>query len=454
MIKSVNPETGRTISTYEEASDEELFLIVHRAHEAFGKWRRRPVSERVPLLSRVADLLETEQDRWAALMAEEMGKPIGQGRSEVRKCGWVCRYYQEQGESFLAPEDVDTETGRSFVVFEPLGIVLSIMPWNFPFWQVFRSAVPSLAAGNVVLLKHSGTVPGCALAIQELFRRAGFPEGVFSSLLMESARVHVVLSHPLVRAVTLTGSVKAGVHVAGRAGAEVKKCVMELGGSDPYLVLEDADLEQTVEVCAESRLINSGQSCIAAKRFIVVEPLYEPFIELMIEKMREKKVGSPLDEDTDVGPLARLDLRDELHEQVSKSIEHGARCLLGGKVPDGKGFYYPPTVLADVATGMPAFEEELFGPVASVILARNEREAVELANNSSFGLGAGVFTRDRERGKRIATKELEAGSCFVNSAVRSDPRLPFGGVKQSGFGRELSRYGIREFVNVKSIHVE
>jgi len=314
--------------------------------------------------------------------------------------------------------------------------------------------VPNLVAGNVVLLKHSGTVPGCALAIEEIFRRAGFPEGVFATLLIGSARVHAVLSHPSVRAVTLTGSVKAGVRVGERAGAEVKKCVLELGGSDPYLVLEDADLEETVETCTASRLINSGQSCIAAKRFIVVEPLYEPFVELMIEQMKMKKVGSPLDEDTDVGPLARADLRDELHEQVTRSVDRGARCVLGGTVPGGKGVFYPPTVLTGVSAGMPAFDEELFGPVASVILARNEREAVEIANDSPFGLGAAVFTRDLERGERIATTELEAGSCFVNSAVRSDPRLPFGGIKRSGFGRELSVNGIREFVNVKAIHVE
>jgi succinate-semialdehyde dehydrogenase/glutarate-semialdehyde dehydrogenase len=327
------------------------------------------------------------------------------------------------------------------------------MPWNFPLWQVFRFAAPGLMAGNAALLKHASNVPGCALEIQRIFREAGFPEGLFRTLLIGSDQVEHVLGHPLVRAATLTGSTPAGRAVAEQAGRRIKKTVLELGGSDPYVVLEDADLDATVASCVDARLLNAGQSCIAAKRFVVVESVVDAFTEGLVEGMRSRKMGDPLDESSAIGPLARHDLRDELHDQVRRSVERGARCLLGGEVPDGPGAFYPPTVLADVRPGMPAYDEETFGPVASVIRARNEAEAIRIANDTPFGLGAAVFTRDTARGERIAALELDAGCCFVNDFVRSDPRLPFGGVKESGYGRELGRLGILEFVNAKTVWI-
>jgi len=399
-----------------------------------------------------ADRLRRAKESCARLMAEEMGKPIVQGRSEVEKCAWVCDYYAQQAERFLAPEVIATDATNSYVVFQPLGVILAIMPWNFPFWQAFRAAVPALMAGNAVLLKHASNVSGCALAIEALFRDAGLPDGLFSTLLMESRRVGELIAHPLVRGVTLTGSTEAGKAVAAQAGARLKKTVLELGGSDPYLVLDDADLEPTVETCVASRLTNSGQSCIAAKRFLVVESIRRQFEERYVELVRARRVGDPLHEDTQVGPLARRDLRDGLHQQVQRSVRAGARLLIGGAIPDGPGAYYPPTVLTEVRKGMAAFGEETFGPVAAIVPVRDEDEAVRLANDSPFGLGAAVFTADLQRGERIAAR-LEAGCCVVNASVRSDPRLPFGGVKQSGYGRELSHFGIREFVNVKTVCV-
>jgi succinate-semialdehyde dehydrogenase/glutarate-semialdehyde dehydrogenase len=382
-----------------------------------------------------------------------MGKPVREGRVEAEKCAWVCEYYAENAARFLADEPVETDASASFVAFRPLGIVLAVMPWNFPFWQVFRFAAPGLMAGNAGLLKHASNVPGCALAIEEVFREAGFPEGLFRALLVGSERVEALIEHPLVRAVTLTGSATAGRAVAGAAGRNLKKTVLELGGSDPYVILEDADLEAAVETCVKSRLINSGQSCIAAKRFIVVEPVREAFERGFVERMARAIVGDPMDEGTDVGPQARADLRDDLHRQVEATIALGARCLLGGEVPDREGAWYPPTVLTDVKPASPGYEEELFGPVASIIPVADEAEAIQVANDTSFGLGAAVFTRNVERGRRIAAEELEAGACFVNGLVKSDPRLPFGGIKESGYGRELSAFGIREFVNVKSVWV-
>jgi succinate-semialdehyde dehydrogenase/glutarate-semialdehyde dehydrogenase len=386
-------------------------------------------------------------------MAEEMGKPVRDGRAEAEKCACVCEYFAEHAELFLADEPVETDASASFVAFRPLGVVLAVMPWNFPFWQVFRFAAPGLMAGNAGLLKHASNVPGCALAIEEVFREAGFPKGLFRALLVGSERVEELIEHPLVRAVTLTGSGPAGRAVAGAAGRNLKKTVLELGGSDPYVILADADLEAAVETCVKSRLINSGQSCIAAKRFVVVEPVREAFERGFVERMARAIIGDPMDEATDVGPQARTDLRDDLQRQVEETIALGARLLLGGQVPDREGAWYPPTVLTDVKPGSPGYEEELFGPVASIIPVADEAEAIQVANDTSFGLGAAVFTRDLERGRRIAAEELEAGACFVNGLVRSDPRLPFGGIKESGYGRELSAFGIREFVNVKSVWV-
>jgi succinate-semialdehyde dehydrogenase / glutarate-semialdehyde dehydrogenase len=386
-------------------------------------------------------------------MAEEMGKPIRDGIAEIQKCAGGCDYFAENAERFLAPEPVATEARKSYVAFNPLGVVLAVMPWNFPFWQVFRFAAPGLMAGNAGVLKHASNVPGCALAIEQVFRRAGFPEHLFRTLLIGSKEVTAMIEHPLVRAVTLTGSGPAGRAVASKAGAMLKKTVLELGGSDPYLVLEDADLEQAAALCTKGRLINMGQSCIAAKRFIVVDKVRSRFEELFVERMSAAKFGDPLSEQTELGPLARHDLRDALHDQVQRSVAVGARCLLGGKIPDGPGAYYPPTVLTDVEKGMPAYEEELFGPVAAVIPVKDEEGAIAVANDSIFGLGGAVLTGDRERGGRIARERIDSGSVFVNEVVRSDVRLPFGGVKESGYGRELSNYGIKEFVNIKSVYV-
>ncbi len=404
-------------------------------------------------MKNAAEILHRRSNEFAELMALEMGKPLAAGKAEAEKCAWVCDYYADNAEKFLEPEIIETDANRSYVTFQPLGVVLAIMPWNFPFWQVFRFAAPGLMAGDVAMLKHASNVPGCALAIESVFREAGFPD-VFRTIIAKSSQIEAIIENPLVKAVTLTGSVPAGKAVGKKAGEMLKKSVLELGGSDPYVVLADASLEETVITCVNSRLINSGQSCIAAKRFILVEAIREKFEKLYVEQMRNKKMGDPFEDGVEVGPQARIDLRDDLHRQVEESIKKGARCLLGGEVPEGKGAFYPPTVLTDVAKGMPAYDEELFGPVAAIIPVKDEEEALRVANDSVFGLGAAVFTNDVEKGERIAAEELEAGACFVNAFVKSDPRLPFGGIKESGYGRELSHYGIKEFVNIKTVYVK
>jgi len=449
----VNPASGEKLREYPETSPRKVRAAIEAAHEAFGEWRRTPFDLRARKMAEAARVLRGRASEYAVLMAEEMGKPVRDGRAEVEKSASACEYYAENAERFLARESVDTGARSAFVSFQPLGVILAVMPWNFPFWQVFRFAAPALMAGNAGLLKHAANVPGCALAIEDVFRSAGFPESLFRTVLIPGKKVPALIRNPRVRAVTLTGSTAAGRAVGRAAGQALKKAVLELGGSDPYLVLEDADLEHAVEACAASRLINAGQSCIAAKRFLVVPQQRHAFESRLVERMRGVRMGDPLDEATQMGPQARVDLRDELHEQVRRSIAQGARCLLGGEIPPGPGAFYPPTVLTDVRRGMPAHDEELFGPVAAVIAVRDEHEALAVANDSVFGLGAAVFTRDASRGERIAERELEAGSCFVNAFVKSDPRLPFGGVKESGFGRELSHYGIREFVNVKTVVV-
>ncbi len=452
-MESVNPATGETIGTYDEMTPEQTAGAVDEAHAAWLSWRKTVFSERATAMKKAAAILRERKAEFAKLMALEMGKPLKQGVAEVEKCALGCEHYAEHAEVYLAPEIVKTEASRSYVAFEPLGVVLAVMPWNFPFWQVFRFAAPALMAGNAGVLKHASNVPGCAMAIEDVFVRAGFPKGVFRTLLIGSRQVKDVIDHPLVRAVTLTGSTPAGKAVAAQAGAALKKTVLELGGSDPYIVLEDADLDDAVNTCATSRLINSGQSCVNAKRFIIVEPLVAAFTEKLVAAMRTRRVGDPLAEGTDVGPQARPDLRDDLHKQVIDSVAKGARLLLGGEIPPGKGSFYPPTVLADVKPGMPAYEEELFGPVASILAARDEADAVRIANDRIFGLGAAVFTRDVARGERVA-RELDAGCTFVNTLVASDPRLPFGGIKESGYGRELGTYGIKEFVNIKTVYVK
>jgi succinate-semialdehyde dehydrogenase/glutarate-semialdehyde dehydrogenase len=452
-ITSVNPATGRPIKTYDEMTPEAAAAAVAQAHETWLTWRTTPFATRVRLMKRTAGILRERKQELAQLMAAEMGKPLKQGIAEAEKCASACDYYADNAEAHLAPDFVKTESSKSYVAFEPIGVILAIMPWNFPLWQVYRFAAPALMAGNVGVLKHASNVPGCALVIEEIFTQSGFPAGAFRTLLTGSKHVRAVIEHPLVRAVTLTGSTPAGQAVAAQAGAVLKKTVLELGGSDPYLVLEDADLEHAAQTCVNARLINGGQSCIAAKRFIVVEPVRAAFTDRFVALMKEKKVGDPFADGTDVGPQARRDLRDDLHRQVVTSVERGASLLLGGEIPPGEGAYYPPTVLAEVTPGMPAYDEELFGPVAAIIRAKDEADAVRIANDTVFGLGAAVFTKDVARGERIA-RQLEAGATFVNSSVASDPRLPFGGIKESGYGRELGAYGIKEFVNVKTVYVK
>ncbi len=452
-LRSINPTSGKTLKRYSVPGPSRVDQMIRATFRAQKTWKGWPPGDRASLLDQAARILKERSRDLGKLMALEMGKPMTQGIAEAEKCASACLYYSANAERFLAPEPVETDASQSMVVQEPLGIVLGVMPWNFPFWQVFRFAVPTLAAGNGVLLKHASCVPGCATAIEKIFLEAGFPAGLFRTLLVPSGQVPAILSHPLVSAVSLTGSTGAGKDIARRAGALLKKAVLELGGSDAYLVLEDADLEMAAETCVKSRLINNGESCIAAKRFIVVEDVFDEFLEKFVSRMASRKMGDPLDPSTEVGPLARADLRKSLHLQVRKSIRLGARCVLGGSIPEGPGAFYPPTVLTRVKKGMPAFDEELFGPVAALIRARDEKQAIAMANDSSFGLGAAVFTRDLERGLRIARTELEAGNCFVNGLVKSDPRLPFGGVKQSGYGRELGSYGIREFVNIKTVWI-
>jgi succinate-semialdehyde dehydrogenase/glutarate-semialdehyde dehydrogenase len=453
-MEVLNPATGEVIKSYDTLSIEEVIDIIVKGDEAHKEWRATTFQHRAQMLKRAAQVLRDNVDEYAELMALEMGKPINEGRAETLKCAWVCDYYADNAEAFLTSEQVETDASKSFVSFQPLGVVLAVMPWNFPFWQVFRFAAPALMAGNAGILKHASNVPGCALAIEDVFKKAGFPENIFRTLLIGSGLVGPVIEHPLVRAVTLTGSTPAGKAVAAKAGSMLKKTVLELGGSDPYIVLEDADLEETVTTCVVSRLINSGQSCIAAKRFLVVEKVLAKFEELYIKEMEARKMGDPLDETVNVGPQARHDLRDDLHRQVEESVKMGAKCLLGGDIPPGKGAYYPPTVLTNIKKGMPAYDEELFGPVAAIIPVKDEEEAVQVANDSIFGLGAAIFSRDVARAERLAEKEIQAGSCFVNTFVKSDPRLPFGGIKESGYGRELSHFGIKEFVNIKTIYVK
>src|SRR6478672_13131238 len=452
-IQAINPATGEVVATHDEMSADAVSGIIDAVNAAAVEWRGASYADRAVPMRKAASLLRRNARDFAHLMAREMGKPVRDGIAEAQKCALACEFFADHAAKLLAREPVETDARASFVTFNPLGVVLAVMPWNFPFWQVFRFAAPGLMAGNAGVLKHASNVPGCALAIEDIFRRAGFPANLFRTLMIGNKRVDAVIEHPLVRAVTVTGSGPAGRAIAAKAGAMLKKTVLELGGSDPYLVLEDADLELAAKVCAKGRLVNSGQSCIAAKRFIVVDAVRAKFEPLFVERMKAARMGDPLDDQTEIGPQARGDLRDALHAQVEASLAKGARCLLGGKIPEGRGAYYPATVLTDVRPGMPAYEEELFGPVAAVIPVKTEAEAIAVANDSVFGLGGAVITRDLARGERIAAELIESGCVFVNESVRSDPRLPFGGVKESGYGRELSSYGIREFVNVKTVYV-
>jgi succinate-semialdehyde dehydrogenase / glutarate-semialdehyde dehydrogenase len=452
-MQSVNPATGEVVETYESLSDKELEDRLAAAAAAFEDYRRTPLEQRAQWLVRAADLLDDERGRWAELMTREMGKPIGAAGAEAEKCAWVCRYYAENGATFLADEPADSAAERSWVAYQPLGPVLAVMPWNFPFWQLFRFAAPALMAGNVALLKHASNVPGCAVAIEEIFRRAGFPDGVFQTLLIGSDAVDAVLADERVRAATLTGSEGAGAAVAASAGRRIKKTVLELGGSDPFVVMPSADLDAAVATAVQARHINNGQSCIAAKRFIVHRDVADRFIDGFVARTEALVVGDPMDERTDVGPLATESIRDELADQVERSVAAGARLRTGGSVPDRRGWFYTPTVLTDLPADSAAACEETFGPVAAILVVGGMEEAIEVANATEFGLGASAWTQEPAEAERFVAG-LDAGCVFVNRMVASDPRLPFGGIKKSGYGRELGRWGMLEFVNIKAVGVD
>lgn len=451
---ATDPVTGQPGRTYEGHSRDEALAIARDVRLAFEDWRRTAFSHRSALVRKAAEVLRRRRDEFAETMTAEMGKTRKEGLGEIEKCAFNCDHFAEYAERYLAREPVDLGGPKAFVTYNPIGVVLAVMPWNFPFWQVFRFAAPALMAANAAVLKHASNVPGCALAIESVFREAGFPENLFRTLLIPSRDVQALIEDPAIAAVTLTGSVEAGRQVASAAGAVLKKSVLELGGSDAYLVLEDADIEKAAQVCAAARMVNGGQSCIAGKRFIVVAAVREAFERAFAEAMKAYVMGDPRDEATKLGPLQSVKARDDIHKQVQESLARGARLVMGGEVPDRQGAWYPATVLADVRPGMSAYDEEVFGPVAAIIEARDETDAIRIANESRFGLGSGVLTRDLARGERIAADELEAGMSFVNANVRSDPRTPFGGVKESGYGRECSYFGIREFTNIKTVLVE
>lgn len=451
-IVSINPTTGEVVERFESLTDSELDARIARAESAFRRHRRTTFAERADLMFRLAELLDSQADELGRLMTEEMGKPIGSAVAEARKCAAACRYYAENAERHLADRVVDTEADRSFVRHLPIGPVLAVMPWNFPFWQVIRFTAPALMAGNVGLLKHASNVPRCALRIEELILEAGFPEGCFQTLLVGSEKVARILDDPRVRAATLTGSTGAGSAVASHAGKLIKKTVLELGGSDPFIVMPSADLDATARAAVEARVINNGQSCIAAKRFIIHEAVYDDFLARFLAELNALRVGDPMDPATDIGPLATSAIRDEVHGQVEATIARGATLLAGGSPIEGPGFFYQPTALAEIPTGTPATDDEIFGPVASIFRVRDLDEAIELANASPFGLGSSVWTTDTGEQERCID-EIDAGQTFVNAIVASDPRLPFGGVKGSGYGRELAEDGIREFVNLKTIYI-
>ncbi|SDX82538.1 NAD-dependent succinate-semialdehyde dehydrogenase [Flavobacterium degerlachei] len=450
---TINPSTGEKIADYNRLSINETKDKIAQSRKAYESWKQKTYEERAQLMHKLADVLDENKEEYAQLATREMGKTIGQSRKEIEKCALVCRYYADNSKGLLSDEIVKTEATKSYVTFQPIGVVLAVMPWNFPFYQVIRFAAPALMAGNTGVLKHASNVQGCAFALEDAFTKAGFPVGAFTNLNIDSKLVKDVIEDKNIVAVTLTGSDPAGRSVASIAGQNLKKTVMELGGSDAYIILDDVDMQEATDLATLGRLQNNGQTCIAAKRFVVLDKIYDEFLALFTKKMKAAKMGEPTAEDSYYGPMARFDLRDELHEQVLKTIAQGGRLVLGGEIPLCKGAYYPATILADLELGMEGFDNELFGPVASVIRAKDDAHAVELANNSQFGLGSGVFTGNNERGEKLAL-QLEAGSSFVNKLVVSDPRLPFGGIKNSGYGRELAAYGIREFVNTKTIWIK
>ena len=452
-IETVNPATEEVIKSFTPTSDEEVKKIVDDVYNDFLKWKNEDLMHRKLLMLNVAKILRNEKRKYAEILTLEMGKPIIQAIAEVEKCAWVCEYYAENTEAILAKEFIETDATQSYVQFDPIGIVLAVMPWNYPFWQVFRFAAPALMAGNAGILKHASNVPMSALAIEEIFQEAGFPKNIFRTLIIESKQVDKVIENQKVKATTLTGSEYAGSIVASKSGKMLKKSVMELGGSDPFIILEDADIDLAVKTATTARLLNNGQSCIAAKRFILVEEIAEEFEKEFVNQFEQVVVGDPMDENTFLGPIAREDLLIELNEQVTKSVEDGAKILIGGKRLEREGYYYPATIITNVKKGMLAYDQELFGPVATIIKVKDEVEAIKVANDTPYGLGASLWTTDLDKAKLLA-KEIDSGSVFINGMVKSDPRLPFGGVKFSGFGRELSHYGIKEFVNIKTVWVK
>jgi succinate-semialdehyde dehydrogenase/glutarate-semialdehyde dehydrogenase len=453
-MKSINPATGKEYNKHPNLDPSHVKRRIKDGQQSFLKWRKFPFEARAFKMRELADMLEFRKHKLAKLITKEMGKLYTESISEIEKCAWVCNYYAENAQSFLTDEKIKTDASQSFITYQPLGLLLAIMPWNFPFWQVFRFAAPALMAGNGAILKHASNVPGCALAIENLFKNVGFPEHLFQTFLISNDEVKSIIKHPYVKAVSLTGSEFAGSAVAELSGHYIKKAVLELGGNDAYIILKDASLKSAVDECVKARMLNCGQSCIAAKRFIVDASVYHDFVSAVRSKMKKYTNGDPMKESTTLAPIARKDLRKTIMRQVKKSVALGARLTLGGKNIPGNGYYFEPTILEDVQPGMPAFDDEIFGPVASIIRAKNEKHAIQLANSSRFGLGAAIFTSDIKKGRSIARDQLNAGSCFVNGMVKSDPRLPFGGIGLSGYGRELSEKGILEFVNTKTVWVK
>ena len=452
-ITSRNPATEELLRTFKPHTDQQIDEKLQRATETFQSYRKLSFRERAGMMVCAAEILEKEKLKFGTLMTTEMGKTRVSAIAEAEKCAWVSRYYAENAEQFLADEFIQTDASKSYVHYQPLGPVLAIMPWNFPFWQVFRFAAPALMAGNVGLLKHASNVPQCALAIEEIFQSAGFPEGVFQTLLVESGRMTSILEDPRVKAVTLTGSESAGKSVARIAGNAIRKTLLELGGSDPFIVMPSANTEEAAAVAVKARCINNGQSCIAAKRFIVHEKIFDDFVKCFVDGMKSLNVGNPMNTTTDVGAMATAELRDQLDQQVQDSVAMGARLLVGGRKLSGRGYFYEPSILTDIPKNSPAYKEEIFGPVALLFRVKDIDEAIQLANDSPYGLGSSAWTNDENERQRIID-EIEAGQVFINGMVASDPRLPFGGVKNSGYGRELSVFGIREFVNVKTVCVK
>ena len=451
--QSINPANGELLAEYPRHTDTEVEQAAYRAQSAYHEWSSITFNERAKIVKAVAENLKKNKKSYGELMTKEMGKLHTAAIKEIEKCAWVLEHYADQAEDYLKDEVIKTEYSKSYVTYNSQGVILAVMPWNFPFYQVIRFAAPALMAGNTVLLKHASNVQGCAFKIQEIFESCGLPAGTFTNLNISGDQVEDLINNKVVTAVTLTGSEPAGKAVAAAAASQVKKSVLELGGSDPYIVLADADMKLAIDLTVNGRIQNNGQTCIAVKRIIVVQDIYNEFLERYIKKMESITLGDPMDAKTDLGPMAREDLRDELHNQVKKSIDQGADLKCGGKVPDKKGAWYPATVLSDVRPGMVAFDEEMFGPVAAIVRAADEEHAIQLANNTDFGLGAAVITQDVKRGEKIAARRLQAGNVAVNKLVASDPRLPFGGIKKSGYGREISHHGIKEFVNIKSVTV-